>query len=360
MMPDRSIPEPTEPTEPIEPGHADLGVGRSEANEPEPGSIDGVADHLGVGPSPKTGRPFVWPPSKGGGRDPGRSDRTSPEAAPGERGRASANARQTSVWGAIESYWLDLRVPPLPARLERVGWVPDPIDRCCMRCGAGCGEFESRAGRCQACDDWTEPPWDRLVRVGTYDFPWRSIVHDIKFTAWRRLGVDAGRMLGDRVRATMAWEIAEGRLDPSTLELGVGVVPMPDSPLRRLSRGIDHALAIARGVAAGQDADAGPARWVVVRPLWREWRPSQVDVRPSDRAANASASVHARRWYRAPRPLPRFWLVVDDVVTTGSTMRATCRALRQSLAERGLRESNGLGVWASALTVAGGRELDGR
>jgi predicted amidophosphoribosyltransferase len=171
-------------------------------------------------------------------------------------------------------------------------------------------------------------------------------VHEVKFTRWRRLGMDLGRLLGAAVGDEM------DRLGSSGLDAGMAgvldrapvVVPMPTTLGRLLVRGIDHAKAIARGVAAEVGGE-------LAQPLRRLRRPSQTEVAPSERGANVSRAVVAKR-KDACRGLDRRLVVlVDDVTTTGATLRTACRALR----EGGLSLDRSL-VWVAIVGVAGERE----
>lgn len=102
------------------------------------------------------------------------------------------------------------------------------------------------------------------------------------------------------------------------------VVPIPSSFRRRVRRGIDHAGAISRGVAGALGL---PLRHA----LWREHRPMQRGLSPTAREANLKGSMHLRRGFDLAGATV---LLVDDVCTSGATLRAACRALRDG-ARRG-------------------------
>ena len=100
------------------------------------------------------------------------------------------------------------------------------------------------------------------------------------------------------------------------------IVPMPMPWQRRLYRGIDHAQVIAAGVAA-------PLRCPVIRPLARANGPPQVSKPPFDRKRTGGRGLRLRRriggWDLAGLEI----LLVDDVRTTGASIRAAVRILRR-------------------------------
>jgi hypothetical protein len=127
-------------------------------------------------------------------------------------------------------------------------WNPDAAKDYCCRCGLSVGPQEAIDGQCAACqaNETTRPPWQRIIRLGEYESPLNRWICEVKFTRWRKLGWDLGRVLGRSIQAHMQDALAAGLIPPGPPI----IVPVPMSWPRRWHRGIDHTMAIARGVAA--------------------------------------------------------------------------------------------------------------
>lgn len=262
------------------------------------------------------GDPFVWPPR----REPPHSEHEQDREAdaphwldaqwPREAGRVA------QAIGEVERVLLGGGSDTLERRADQTGWRPEHIARACWRCAGSVGEHEVGDDGCAACRA-SRPPWNRFVRLGVHEFPIREAIHDLKFHARRGVGRELGRLLGLRIRYEMQ------RTGQPTH--GV-IVPMPISARRRLRRGVDHTLVLARAASA----ECGlPVR----RLLRRSHRPSQLSVPPSEREANVRGSIRARKGAQAPGE--GVVIVLDDVRTTGATMRAACRAVEALGVERG-------------------------
>jgi predicted amidophosphoribosyltransferase len=222
---------------------------------------------------------------------------------------------------SIEREWLGLRSAPLDVRLGDAGWTPEPAGHACPRCARSVGAFGADASGCADCRSH-RPPWDRIVRLGPYQGILGEIVREIKFERFRSLGVQTGRLLGDKLRIAMM----EAQLDPRQ----AAIVPVPMSRRRYLERGIDHTLVISRGIRQATGAR-------IVRILSRSHGPSQLAVPASSRRENVSGVFRTRSRIR-PAGKPAVYIVVDDVRTTGASLRAAARVLRKWLS--GVEEPN--------------------
>jgi predicted amidophosphoribosyltransferase len=200
-------------------------------------------------------------------------------------------------------------------------------------------------------------PWRACVRLGEYEGVLRDAVHDVKFSAWRKLGRDLGRELGARLRASLG----RAGIDPDRVML----VPMPTTFRRRVARGIDHTLVITRGVR-----ELLPGA-IIARPIKRRHRPSQLDVPMSRRRANVARTMTPCGVLPEPNERQRLLavVVVDDVMTTGATMRESCRAVGKWLQTRPARDGGSdkgsddnapaPQVWAAVIAGPGSQRRSG-
>lgn len=270
---------------------------------------------------------FVWPP-----REPEARPEPEPVEKPQHSGAfarsTTAVQRVSSVGSAVaglERVWLAPTRMPLGHRVRAMGWSADDVGIACDRCGHAVGAYEEMEFGCAACAG-QRLPWTRMVRLGAYEEPLASWVQEVKFERGWRLGEALGGILG-------------GRLVESGFE-GV-VVPMPTTWRRRMARGTDHALTLARGVHLATGAP-------IVRALRRSHRPSQRAVNASQRRANVSGVFRSVR-RACERIGGRDVVLIDDVMTSGATLRAAARTLNFGLKERAGDGAGG--VWCAVLAV---------
>lgn len=237
---------------------------------------------------------------------------------------------------AFERTWLGLVAPPWTIRAVEAGFYPDPPSAYCPRCAGPVGPGEvptdPTSASCASCRG-TPLPWSRALRVGAFTGVLRDVILEAKYAKWRRLAFDLGTTLG----AILSSQLTTAGVDPAHAAL----IPIPMSFRRRWSRGIDHTLAIARGV---RSVTRGP----ILRPLRRRHRPAQAALPESGREANARGSFTPR----SGENLAGFPVIVvlDDVRTTGATLRAACRALNARERRLGSQLSAEQ-VWVASLAV---------
>ena len=210
-----------------------------------------------------------------------------------------------------------------PARCElcgALGICPEHVLRFdadeprCRRCAVLLPKGIPTRGRCAACQ--TRPlGLMRLVTVGSYTqgSVLRSAILALKHGGRPDLGVPLGCALAD------AWQRSTGG-KPGREDC---LVPVPLHPWRRWLRGYNQAALLAQQVA---ESSGVPARGALYR---TRATPPQGSLGARSRNGNVSAAfaVHPE----AIRGLSgrRVWLV-DDVCTSGATLRACALALRRA------------------------------
>lgn len=216
---------------------------------------------------------------------------------------------------------------PLPARPSPLGLceacrreLPEipPDAPGCARCGRpleGTGfAIGWRCGECRR----RPPAFDRLLAVWSYEPPVDRVILGLKFRRREHLG----RHLGERMAARLELEQERDPELAATLKGPVGVVPVPLHWRRRLARGYNQAEEIARPLAAR-------LRWPLRRCLRRCKATPRQTALPRERRHD-----NPRDAFRCPRrPPERTIVLVDDVTTTGATLRSAAQALRKSGAE---------------------------
>jgi ComF family protein len=181
--------------------------------------------------------------------------------------------------------------------------------RACPRCTTTVGLHADISAGCPRCRD-EKFQFDSATRLGLYDGPLRDAILLMKKQAGETMAECVGRLWA---RNHADWFRA----------LGVQVViPVPLHWRRRLRRGYNQAEVLAVAVARLLRVPCEP-RWL------RRVRATsiQAQVAESERRTNVRGAFRAAR---SARPAGKTVLLVDDVLTTGSTASEAARALRQA------------------------------
>jgi ComF family protein len=215
-------------------------------------------------------------------------------------------------------------------RWGRQRLCPDCLSRFAApvpRCG-GCGLALAQAA--PSCGDCLRepPPFERAVCAVDYGFPWDHLVREFKFHG----RVELADALAGRLAAAVR---ARG-------DSGVQwVLPVPVSDQRLRERGYDQAWELARRVAAALQL---PARAdALLRTLDTL---HQTELGRAARQRNLRAAFFVPGPQRAALHHRRVALV-DDVMTTGATLREAAASLRRA-------GVSAVEVWVLARTPAPG------
>lgn len=146
------------------------------------------------------------------------------------------------------------------------------------------------------------------------DGGYAELVHEVKYGGNLRLGRHLGRELGERMRQN-------GRFDEVQ-----AVVPVPLHPLRRWRRGYNQAEVIARGIAEGLAGGVRVETRVLRRSRYTRTQTRLSGERKHRNVQNAFV-LNLREAERLKGEGIRHILVVDDILTSGSTLEAAIKPL---------------------------------
>lgn len=125
-------------------------------------------------------------------------------------------------------------------------------------------------------------------------------------------------------------ELADYRLAEKVRYLKPEVlVPVPVHPSRLRRRGFNQALELAGRLAKKWDIPVAAGMLIRIRKTM-----PQRNLNPGERLRNLQEAFAVNPEWTARRPAPQTVLLVDDIYTTGSTMEACARVLKQAGVER--------------------------
>ncbi len=183
----------------------------------------------------------------------------------------------------------------------------------CPRCASTIGPYVPTEHGCPHCRG-IHLHFDQALRLGPYDGLLRELILRIKWSQGESLAEGLGSLwaehAGPRLRAVGA-------------DL---IIPVPLHWWRRWKRGYNQSETLARALAASLNLPCRPA-WV--RRI--RYTPFQVHQTPAGRVKNVHNAFRART---SARLRGRTVLLVDDVLTTGSTCSEVAKALREAGAAR--------------------------
>jgi ComF family protein len=177
----------------------------------------------------------------------------------------------------------------------------------CRRCALPSPVSAPVCGTCQA----TPPPFDAALACVDYGAPWDQLIADFKFHD----GLDLGAVFATAI----ADEATRQDVDPATL-----LLPVPLSAARLRERGYNQAWQLARPIARRLRLAADPHLLLRVRET-----PHQLALPPEQRADNVRGAFAVEPRRRSDIA-GRHVAIVDDVMTTASTVAEISRVLAQA------------------------------
>ncbi len=190
------------------------------------------------------------------------------------------------------------------------------VDHGCAGCALALPEAAA-AGLCLGCLR-RRPPFDRAFALLHYEYPADRMIGALKFSGRLACGRTLGELMADALRRRIR-------------ELPAAIVPVPLHRERQRERGFNQAIELALPIARRLGVELAPGLLSRVRAT----------------APQSGLSARSRRRNVAggfcldeARP-PESLALVDDVMTTGSTLAAAARACRRG----GVRR---IEVWVAA------------
>ncbi len=179
----------------------------------------------------------------------------------------------------------------------------------CGSCGAPLQYFSRHCGNCRR----NEPAWDRMVVVGYYHEPISYLIHRFKFQKQFWL---------DRTLARLLLLAAYEARRTHGLTFPQAIIPVPLSHLRQWQRGYNQSDLLAKILS----------RWLEIPCLSHivkrvKHTPTQRGLTAAARRQNLKNAFEVN--FSEPFPYQRIALV-DDVITTGSTLNEISKQLRKS------------------------------
>jgi len=190
-----------------------------------------------------------------------------------------------------------------PDCLSRISFLAPPL---CSICGAPLPAGTENSDLCTRCVD-QRPPFERCRSLGRYETVLLEAIHDLKYRGVMAAGAVLGEML-----------VAFGRtaLPPEEFDR---VVPVPLHKKRLRERGFNQSLILARSLARAYSLtlDFSSLRR-------RLHTTPQITLGKEERGANVRNAFEV---VRKEAIVDARILLVDDVYTTGSTVRECARVL---------------------------------
>ena len=238
-------------------------------------------------------------------------------------------SQQPSFWAGLRraldagrQHGAEHGLPALPSQCAVCrAWPSQPL---CEACVARFAQPQARCRRCAAgvppgvneCGDCLtdSPPWDACLAAVPYAYPWSGLISDFKFhgqPSW-------ARPLALLMRST---PFVEPALEQADL-----ILPMPLSRQRLRERGFNQAWQLARHlIPRASRTAAGRLRPdLLLRIL--DTTP-QAGLKRAERLRNLTAAF-AVDPLKTDNLLSRHVVLVDDVMTSGASLRAASLALR--------------------------------
>ncbi|MCL2880014.1 MAG: ComF family protein [Treponema sp.] len=219
----------------------------------------------------------------------------------------------------INETWYGLCETCLAGLRNDIAWMDSagPWDKRCTCCGK---PMVSGIGQCLSCRNGPEPSCDRMLPVFNYSGKYRRLYTAYKFGKNISLGHFFAEII---IKACRIIDIS------ASGNPGI-IVPVPPRPGKIKRAGWDQIEYLARLIESGRDEPGHTSMpgFEISRCLKRLSSDIQKNLARRDRLTNLKGRIITIR-----NP-PRTAIIIDDVITTGSTIEACASVLKAGGAEK--------------------------
>lgn len=169
-----------------------------------------------------------------------------------------------------------------------------------------------------------QPPYDATFALWEYQKPVMQLITGLKFHSQLKYA----RLLGELMADYLSVQVAQGYQKPEC------IIPIPLHKTRLRERGFNQVLEIARGIAKRLDIPIDISSCIRVKATQ-----AQSSIQAKKRRSNVKNAFRVVTGFSK-----RHVAIIDDVMTTGHTVSALSKQLRQHQVER-------IDIWCCARTI---------
>lgn len=204
---------------------------------------------------------------------------------------------------------------------DKIEFLKPPL---CPKCGrpfsSDISLYHSPEHLCAECRS-TKTYFDKAMAIGSYEGTLAEAVHLFKYNHKKGLGHPLGRIMVDYIISNSSLFSTEP-VEVSSLM----VLPVPLHPRRLREREFNQSLLLAKEISRALRIPLIPDNLQRVR-----WTKPQIELKGEERLTNVKGAFEVKD----PKDIEcKSLLLIDDVYTTGATVRECSKVLKKAGAEK--------------------------